>query len=481
MLFEDDGAVRRVAHAHAYPEGDELLTQLWERYPLRLDVGNPISSPLRSGETVVIREITDESLERWAQDEEHLGLLRALGYGSSIAAPLVVGGEAVGALTLVRSRTSVPFTQDDVALTEELARRAAIALDNARLFDEAAARARAAQALEFVGDGVFLVDRAGLVRLWNPAAASITGLSADAVVGRPPEVAIPGWEDTVARVPVSDAPGAPAARPETLPFEIGGRELWLSISGVGFGEGTVFAFRDMSDERGVEKMKSDFVSTVSHELRTPLAAIYGASVTLQRPDMPIEGTQRDELLGVISSEAERLARIVNDILWTSRIESGGLQVTIERCDPRALVNDVVQAQRLHLPENVSLELVSDDGGSEVAADPDKVRQVLANLVDNAVKYSPDGGLVEVRLQSGPERVRFVVDDEGLGIPAAEHQRVFEKFYRLDPDLTRGVGGTGLGLYICRELVRRMNGRIWVESREGRGSRFVVELPVAWPG
>ena len=116
---------------------------------------------------------------------------------------------------------------------------------------------------------------------------------------------------------------------------------------------------------------------------------------------------------------------------------------------------------------------------EAEADPDKVRQVLVNLLDNAVKYSPDGGEVVVGLNSSHGYVRFTVSDEGLGIPLSERQRIFEKFYRLDPNLTRGVGGTGLGLYICRELVRRMGGRIWVESHQGAtGSSFVFELPLA---
>jgi two-component system, OmpR family, sensor histidine kinase VicK len=109
---------------------------------------------------------------------------------------------------------------------------------------------------------------------------------------------------------------------------------------------------------------------------------------------------------------------------------------------------------------------------------DKVRQVLTNLIDNAVKYSPDGGRAEIKLERRDRHVRVSIRDEGLGIPPSEQARVFEKFYRLDPDLTRGVGGTGLGLYICRELVRHMDGRVWVESAEGEGSTFFFELPLA---
>jgi signal transduction histidine kinase len=240
----------------------------------------------------------------------------------------------------------------------------------------------------------------------------------------------------------------------------------------------VYAFRDVTDERAVERMKTDFISTVSHELRTPLAAIYGAALTLRRADMPLPDEQRQDLLGVIADEADRLARIVNDILWTSRIEAGVIQVQIESCDARELARSVVHAARLHLPDTHAIELQAPDDLPRVAADPDKVRQVLSNLVDNAVKYSPDGGAVDVTISHVANSVRFSVADEGLGIPLSEQRLVFDKFYRVDPNLSRGVGGTGLGLYICRELVRRMNGTIWVESREGEGSRFSFELPVA---
>jgi two-component system sensor histidine kinase VicK len=184
------------------------------------------------------------------------------------------------------------------------------------------------------------------------------------------------------------------------------------------------------------------------------------------------------MLDVVSGEAERLARIVNDILLASRLDSDVVDVSLERTDAKELAQAVVAAAAAHLPPLIELTLEADDGLPPVEADADKLRQVLVNLVENAIKYSPDGGPVSLRLEARDGRMRFSVRDAGLGIPASEHARIFEKFYRLDPNLTRGVGGTGLGLYICREIVRRMNGRIWVESQPGRGSTFRVELPLS---
>jgi signal transduction histidine kinase len=244
---------------------------------------------------------------------------------------------------------------------------------------------------------------------------------------------------------------------------------------VSFPGGTVYAFRDLTEERRVERLKSEFVSTISHELRTPLAAIYGAALTLRRKE-PALVTQREGLLDIIASESERLARIVNDILWVSRLESGTLQAAVERCDATELASAVVAAADAHRPENLKISLEIEPDLPPVVADADKLRQILANLIDNAVKYSPDGGAVRLALTRQDTFVRFAVTDDGLGIPPAEHERIFEKFYRLDPELTRGVGGTGLGLYITRELVRLMDGRVSVESKEGAGSTFRVDLP-----
>jgi signal transduction histidine kinase/putative methionine-R-sulfoxide reductase with GAF domain len=459
-VLDPAGQLERLGIAHP----GEVAHRFNERFPPNLDVPHGPGYVIRTGRSELIRDVGDEHL-------------RELEITSLISLPLLARGRVLGALTLLSDRPDRLFGEAELATAEELGRRAAVAVDNALLYDEAERRADAARVLEHVADGVFLLDSSGLVRLWNRAAEAITLLPAAEVVGRPAAEAIPGWAQIVERVPVTSAPAA-AVRAATLPLQLPDQELWLSIAGAGFAEGTVFAFRDLTEERALEELRSDFVSTVSHELRTPLAAIYGAALTLQREDLLLEGDQREKLLAMISGESDRLARTVNDILSASRLDADRLHVAIGSYDAEELTRTVVEAARFHLPPTIELSLRLEPDLPPVAADPDKVRQVLTNLVDNAIKYSPDGGPVDVQVTRRDHALRFSVRDGGLGIAQAEQRRIFEKFYRVDPNLTRGVGGTGLGLYICRELVRRMNGTIWVESREREGSLFTFELPVA---
>jgi signal transduction histidine kinase len=465
LLLDPDRRFLRAKAASGVPE------ELWRTFVI--EVSDDFNQGLLAqGRPVVVGDVARERRLK-------MQLARALGARSALVVPIRHEGNPVGTLSFYAVGTPRRFDGIAVTVAELIAAEAGDVLERTRLQEEVRdERERAARVLAHVGDGVFFVDEAGVIRLWNPAVSAVTGLSATDVLGRRPQDVLPGWTAIEPLVPVASAPAYAAKHAETLPLDLGDRELWISISAVQFPDGTVYALRDLTEERGIERLKSEFVATVSHELRTPLAAVYGAAMTLRRKDIDLDEDHRGRLLAVIAGESDRLARIVEQVLAASRLDAGSFSFAVERCDPGPLALEVVEAARAHIPPGVGLELSPGNDLPQVAADPDMLRQVLANLVENAVKYSPSGGRVHVSLGRHEGRVLFAVRDEGLGIPLREQERIFEKFFRLDPNLTRGVGGTGLGLYICRELVRRMGGRIWVASREGVGSTFFFELPVA---
>jgi PAS domain S-box-containing protein len=338
---------------------------------------------------------------------------------------------------------------------------------------------RHARVLEHVDDGIFLLDDDGVIQHWNPAARAITGIDADEALGRRAEDTLPGWEAVAPLIPVAATPGPGSVEAKVVPLEFDARELWLSISGVRFSDGIVYAFRSLTEERALDELKGEFIATVSHELRTPLAAIYGSAQTLLREDIKLGEAGQKRLLDVIAQESERLSRIADDILFANKLDSGQFVLGEKKVDLRALARDVVDEMRACFAsrEDISIDLSVPHALQSIVGDSDKLRQVLINLIDNAVKYSPEGGRVEISVEARDGGIRIAVQDEGIGIAPLEQRRIFGKFYRVDPALTRGVGGTGLGLYICRELVRRMEGRLSVSSEEGKGSTFVVDLPV----
>ena len=393
-------------------------------------------------------------------DERHV----ESGFEAVAILPLVVRGKGVGflAIDFVAPRH---FDDDERVLLQTLATLCSQALERARLHEELGARANAAAVLERIGEGVFQLDQSGRILIWNPAAARITGIVAEDALGRPIGFVLAGWDRVTA--------AGPERARESLRFELSGRELWLSFSAVQYPEGAVYAFRDLTEERALEVARRDFVATASHELRTPLSSVYGAARTLLRRTLD-EG-RRTELLSLIVDESSRLSSILDELLLASSLDAGALTLQVGPCDAPALARAVVELARERAPAEIELVLVLGTPHASCLADPDRLRQVLVNLVDNAIKYSPGGGRVEVGVTAADGVVRIAVADRGLGIPPAERERIFEKFYRLDPSLTRGVGGTGLGLFICRQLVHGMGGRIGVEGHSGGGSVFAVEL------
>jgi len=470
-----NGEIERLAVAHEDPDKVRWAYELQDRYPPDPDAPTGVPQVLRTGQPEFLPSIPQELLDEAIGDDEELRrIIDELGLKSTICVPLTARGRTLGAVTLIAAETHPPYTEADFELAKELARRAAVAVDNARLYREAERGANAARALAYVADGVVLLDTDGRVRHWNPAAAAITCVDEDKALGRQVGDVVPAWGALTSHVPL--VPPGGVARPVTVPIVLGGRERWVAVSGVDFGDGTVYALQDVTEEHALEKTRSDFVATASHELRTPLAAVYGAVRTLRREDVELSEDDRSQFLEMIESEATRLAKIVDQILLAGQLDADVVELEVTECDLEVVAAGVIDSAAMHVPDSISLDLSVDDP-APIRCDENKLRQVLVNLVDNAVKYSPEGGRVELRVRSENGSCLIEVADEGLGIPAAERDRIFEKFYRLDPQQSQGVGGSGLGLYICRELVERMNGRLRVESEPGKGSRFTVELPL----
>ncbi len=342
-----------------------------------------------------------------------------------------------------------------------------------------APRASVSRTLDAVSAGVLAVDTNGQIRSWNSAAETITGIPREDLVGRDVHTAVGAFGATLDQVELADTAGSQLSATEIVHLELtGGKRLALLLSGVKTEHGRVYTFRSPTADEEADARRREFLMTLTHELKSPLASIYSAAIALRREDLELEAQARERLLTVIAGEAARLRRAVNDILSVGRLESGKLRLLIEPCDAQAIARDVVGSARLTLPSSTRVELAAPDQLPKVAADPDGLRHVLVNLLENAVKYSPEGGSIIVKLELVDDRVRFSVRDEGIGIPAEEQPRVFEKFYRLESRRTARIEGTGLGLYITRELLERMDGRIWISSQEGAGSTFFFDLPTA---
>jgi PAS domain S-box-containing protein len=402
----------------------------------------------------------------------------AAGYRAFLAVPLVGSEGGMQGVLSVYAKQPRTWQPEEVEALTALAANASAALASAELYQRVALeRERSVAILANIADGIVAVDRQGRVVLWNEAAERITGVRATDAIGRSTEQIL---QRTLASGDDSDRGD------RLLAIRRGDEDVWLSLTEAimrdpaGAVAGRIFAFRDISAERVVEQMKSDFVTAVSHELRTPLTSIYGFAETLLRQDVLFGEEERKTFLGYIASESDRLTTIVDQLLNVARLDTGDLQVNLAPTDVRAVVSDVIQTAA-QAPTANGHDFVVDlpDQPLDAEADSDKLRQILANLVDNAVKFSPDGGRVTVAARVYDEVVEVKVVDEGIGIPEEEQRRIFTKFYRgesmaRDPSTT----GTGLGLFIAHGLVSAMGGRMWVDSREGAGSSFAFELPLA---
>jgi two-component system phosphate regulon sensor histidine kinase PhoR len=334
--------------------------------------------------------------------------------------------------------------------------------------------------VENASDGIFLATSDGRIVSWNPAMERITGFPSAEAVGCE-------WRQMLSLGPVMDERAdvaisdhgatvtAPIARKD-------GTTVWIRYFSSDIRipddqlEGQVVVVHDVTAEREAEQLKTDFVATISHELRTPLTPLKGFLSTLMNGTAEDSPEARQEYYRIMLKQANRLERLITDLLEVSRVESGTSLIDAKVMDLAGPVAEQVRLFQEQYPER-RISLCVPASPVMVSADHSPLGLVTSNLISNAIKYSPPDGAVEVMVTTTASDAVVSVSDQGEGIPLAEHARVFDRFYQVASAHTRTAGGIGLGLYIARRLIEAMSGRIWVNSASGAGSTFCYSLPL----
>jgi PAS domain S-box-containing protein len=488
-LVRGDGSVSQLAVVHVDPERVSWALRLQEHYAADPDADQGVTRAVRTGRPQLIPEVTDEMLVAVARDPEHLALLRGVGLTSAMILPMIARDSAVGAITFVTAESGRRYDDRDLELTAELARRAALAVDNARLYDaERAARLAAEEArgrfrtlFEGVPDAILVIDGEGRFVEANAAACDLLGYALhDLLAMRLQDLA----PDPL-MAPLARAEAAAEARAESelrrrddtlIPVEI-----WWRRLGFPTGPIDIAVVRDISERREADQIREELLTAIAHDLRNPLGSIKLQTQTLQRSirrgGIP-DPKRLDDGLAAIDAMTTRVASLLEDIVDLAR-ERGeqGIPFDPEPTDLVALTERCVEEIRSSARHDVRVEAAE---ASLVGMwDSRGMERVLLNLLNNAVKYSPGGSPVTVRVErvegEGAPSARLVVEDEGIGIPAADLTRIFERYLR-----GRNVGqiaGTGMGLPGARQIVERHGGTIAVSSADGRGTQVTVELPL----
>ena len=547
-VLDPDGTAKQLAVAHVDPAKIAWARELNARYPQRADAPTGVPNVVRTGQHELHSDISDEMLVAGAVDADHLRISRELGLKSALIVPLRSGDRTLGALTLVSAESGRRYTDADLPLATELARRAAVAVERAQLHREAVEGRQRTERLQRITAALAGtsteqgVTRVVVTNMREGLLASRVAIyrvergpdGCDALVmmdegGVSPEMrerfarfALDGESPLADLVRTREAVFVPdfEAFRERFPYwpadaRSPGQEAWAGLpllSSTGAPLGTISLGYDRprrfdADERAyittiaeqatqafervrlldtehqarqsaeeANRAKTQFLATMSHELRTPLNAISGyaelLSLGLRGPTTP----EQQEDLGRIMRSQRHLLSVINDILNFARLEAGHVEYHVANIPVADLVADLESLIRPQLAakqltfecEQVSRDLVA-------CADLEKVRQVLLNLLANAVKFTTHGGGVRVECAHDPARVYIRVVDTGIGIPTDRRGAIFEPFVQLHRTLAQPAEGTGLGLAISRDLARGMGGELTVESEPGRGSTFTLAL------
>jgi len=371
-----------------------------------------------------------------------------------------VAGRPYGALYALYSRRKVGHVE--LELLELLAGHASVALSNVTAFEEVVRqRAHERAVIDGSADGIAVLDAHGLVRQWNPAAHTLTGVSAEDATGRPPPFPLP-------------APGAKLTQKLDS-----GRWLDVLCTGLEGRDEQVLDFRDVTAAKELEEAKDLFLATTSHELRTPITVVQGFASTLASRWDKLSDADRRSAVQTIADRAGALAKLVEQLLLGSRAGADQLAVINAPFDLAGLLRAAAVAFR-PLSDRHTLTTDIPDELPEAFGDPTATDVIVGQLLENAFKYSPEGGAVIVRARPAGDQIEVTVSDDGIGIPEVDRERVFERFVQGETGDRRRFGGIGLGLYIVRQLARAQDGEVVATERPGGGTIMRLQLRRADP-
>lgn len=464
-LYDEDGDELRIRASSRLPR------ESWPAFTRLL--GIPLAEVPRRGEQA-LREIAADT---------------GLTLRQMIALPLVLRDTPVGVIYVFRAALNVAFSPDDRQVLQDFADQAAIAVSNARLYQSVLREKQRLDAtIEQSADGVMIIDGRWRITTFNKAMEQLTGWSREEAIGRPCAEVLAiensqGVNICLTDCPLNRLPFLPNPVVEGRISTRDGRQLYVQSRYApqrgpqGQFLGAIANVRDITAQKQDEELQNTFISVISHELKTPVSIIKGYAGTLRRDDVAFTPEQYRDGLAVIEDESDRLARQIQDLLDVSRLTAGGMRLDKSDFPIAALAADVTRSFAATAGERFQFELRFPDDMPPVHGDHERIRQVLVNLVSNAVKYSPEGGTV--RIGGWPEGDFAVcyVSDQGVGVAPEEHEAIFRRFYRVDNRLARETQGSGLGLFLTRAIVEAHGGRIYVESKLGQGSRFVFTLPL----